>query len=224
MRRVTGDEMAAIDRYCIRGLEIPGILLMENAALKLLKNIDIVMNTDIAIVCGTGNNGADGLALARHLINLDHNVKIYIIGEINRENADYMTYYNILLNLGVRFETIHTIEDLENFEATISKMDLVVDAIFGTGLTAQVRGIQEYVIDMMNHCGVDILSVDIPSGLDANTGKIMGICVNPKKVVTFQLMKEGIAKNPLICNDVVVESISIPKKAIDRILGKQVIF
>ncbi len=224
MRKVTGDEMKAIDKFAIRGLEIPGILLMENAALKLLKNIDIVMKTKIAIVCGTGNNGSDGLALARHLLNLDHNLKIYIIGEINRDNSDYMTYYNILLNLGVEFETIHTIGDLETFEETISKMDLVVDAIFGTGLTSQVKGIQEYVIEMMNHSGVEILSVDIPSGIDANTGKIMGVCVNPHKVVTFQFMKEGIARNPLICNDVVVESISIPKKAIERILGKQVIF
>ncbi|MDO5717387.1 MAG: NAD(P)H-hydrate epimerase [Tissierellia bacterium] len=220
MRKITGDEMAAIDRYAIKGLEIPGILLMENAALKLLKNIDIVMKTNIAIVSGTGNNGADGLALARHLINLDHNVKIYIIGDINRENEEYMTYYNILLNLGMEFETIHTIEDLQNFENTISKMDLIVDAIFGTGLTSQVRGVQEYVIDMMNHSGVDILSVDIPSGIDANTGKIQGTCINPKKVVTFQFMKKGIAENPLICDDVVVESISIPKKAVERILGK----
>lgn len=218
MKSISADEMKAIDRFAIGGLEIPGILLMENAALKLLKNIDIVKNTSYAIVCGTGNNGADGLALARHLLNLDHNVIIYIIGDINRENKEFMTYYNILINLGQKFETIKTIEDLNNFEDRIAKVDLIVDAIFGTGLTAQVRGIHEYVIDMMNNSGVDILSVDVPSGLDGNTGKVMGICINPKLTVTFQFNKIGIEKNPLLCDKVVVESISIPKKAIDRIL------
>ena len=99
--RITGDEMARIDKYAINVLEIPSILLMENAALALLKHIDLVKNIRYCIVCGNGNNGADGLALARHLINYDHEVEVIILGKKNENNIEFMTYYKILRNLGV---------------------------------------------------------------------------------------------------------------------------
>lgn len=223
MRVITGDDMAAIDRYSIQGLGIPGIILMENAALKVLKHIDVVRHTDFVVVCGTGNNGADGLAIARHLLNYDHHVKIYIIGDIDPHNEEYMTYYRILQSLGQEFKEIHTIGDLENFEQEISRADLIIDAIFGTGLGSQVRGVQEYVIDMINHSKVEILSVDMPSGMDANNGRIHGVCVHPNRTVTFQFMKKGLEQNPLIAGDVVVESVSIPKKAVERVLGREII-
>lgn len=218
MQVLKSDQVKAIDKYAIDALEIPGIILMENAALKVLKHIDLIRYSKYAIIAGTGNNGADALALARHILNFGHQVEIYILGQINRENKDYMTYYNILLRLGIEFKTITTIEDLENFREDLEKVDLIIDGIFGTGISSQVKGVQEYVIDMINNSGKAIVSIDIPSGLDGNTGKIMGICVHPNKTVTFQFLKEGLVDNEFVTGEVVVESISIPQKAVDMIL------
>ncbi len=219
--RITGDEMARIDKYAINVLEIPSILLMENAALALLKHIDLVKNIRYCIVCGNGNNGADGLALARHLINYDHEVEVIILGKKNENNIEFMTYYKILRNLGVNPINLTNDAELEEISLVEDKFrskDLIVDAIFGTGLNNNISGIYEYVIDMINNSGKKVLSVDIPSGIDSNDGRIHGVSVDADTVVTFQFMKEGLFVNKNILGDVYVEPISIPKKAIKNIL------
>lgn len=216
---ITGDEMNRIDSYSINALEIPGILLMENAALKLLKHIDLVNNHLYTIVCGTGNNGADGLALARHLLNYDHKLEIFIVGDINKDNEEYMTYYRILQNLGQDFKTIQTIEDIENFRLSAKRADLIVDALLGTGLSTPVRPTEEYVIDAINDSESRVLSVDIPSGLDSSTGQILGTCVDADTIVTFQFIKKGLEANRKLFGQIHVESISIPAKAIQAVLG-----
>lgn len=219
--RVTGDEMAKIDSYAINRLKIPGILLMENAALAMVKHIDLVNTISYTLVVGTGNNGADGLALARHLANYDHEVKVYILGKINEGNKEYMTYYQILVNMGV--EIINLTEDtslgqMEDFKEDLSSSDLVVDGIFGTGLNSNVRGIQEYAIEMINSSSKKVLSIDLPSGLSANDGTVMGVSVDADLIVSFQYMKEGLYKNRDILGEIYVENISIPKLAANKAL------
>src|SRR5699024_6494843 len=200
---------------------IPGILLMENAALALLKHIDLVKNIRYYIVCGTGNNGADGLALARHLINYDHEVEVIILGKKNENNKEFMTYYKILRNLGINPINLTNDSELEEISLVEDKFrskDLIVDAIFGTGLNNNISGIYEYVIDMINNSGKNVLIVDIPCGIDAEDGRIQGVYVDAETVHTFQFMIEGLYVNTNILGDVYVEPISIPKKAIKTIL------
>lgn len=219
--RLSGDEMARIDSYAVKVLEIPAILLIENAALALLKHIDLVNNIRYGIVCGTGNNGADGLALARHLLNYDHEVEVIILGDMAKAGEEFMTYYRILRNLGIEpinLTNESELEELAGLEPKLKSRDLIVDAIFGTGLSSPIRGVHEYVIDMINNSEVRVLSVDIPSGIDANNGSIMGIGVDADIVVSFQFMKEGLYKNKKILGEIFVEPISIPKKAIRNAL------
>ncbi len=219
MIKVTGEQMAAIDKYAIDMLEIPSQLLMENAALKLFKYIDLERNRRVLICCGTGNNGADGLALARHLHNEGVELDIYILGQRNPANQEYENYYQILLNLGQEFNYLKDIQELEDFREKLCQVDLVIDGIFGTGLHSQIRGMAEYAIDAINESEAKVLSIDIPSGLCSTSGKILGTCVDPDLTVCFQLMKTGLDKNKAIFGDVVVEPISIPEKAIKTILG-----
>ena len=96
MISVTGNQMKAIDNYCIEKLGIPGIVLMENAALKVVKNIDLDEFTSFTIVCGVGNNGGDGLAVARHLYVLGKEVKVFLIGNIGKGSRDFDINYKIL--------------------------------------------------------------------------------------------------------------------------------
>lgn len=214
---VNSDKCREIDHYAIKVLEIPSILLMENAALKVLKHIDTVRFSKIAICCGPGNNGADGLAIARHLVNLEVDLRVYIIGDINENNKDFMTYYKILNNLKVDLRTIETIEDIENFEEDISKYELIVDAIFGTGLERPVKGVFEYIIDMINHSKRKIISVDVPSGLNTQNGTRIGSVIDPDICVTFQYRKPGMKEENF--SSIIVEPISLPREAIKKILG-----
>lgn len=221
MITVTGDEMKAIDNYCIKELGIPGIVLMENAALKVIKNIDLNNYNSFAIICGVGNNGGDGLAVGRHLIVNDKDVHIYIVGNIGKGSRDFLVNYNILKNMEVDLKHINTIEDLEPLENLILKSDMVIDSIFGTGLTRDVESIYKDIILSINNNSKYILSIDIPSGIDSDTGKILGTSIKANKTISFQLLKNGLVDNENYTGKVIIEPIGMPKIAIDTVVGKK---
>ncbi len=219
MIAITGEEMKSIDNYCIKKLGIPGIVLMENAALKVIKNIDLNKFNHFTILCGVGNNGGDGLAVARHLIVEDKKVDIFILGNVDKGSHDFMINYNILKNMNIPLKYINNKKDLKTLEESLSKSDMVIDSVFGTGLTREVEGIYKDAFSLVNQMGKYILSIDIPSGMDSDTGKILGIAIKPNKTVTFQLMKKGLVNNENLTGDVIVETIGMPKIAIDTVLN-----
>ena len=147
MRKVTSSEMKAIDELCIKAIGIPGIVLMENASLKVIKHIDSKYN-NFTIVCGVGNNGGDGLAVARHLIVEDKNVDIFVLGNLDKASKDFTTNYNILINLGVEIQQITREEDLKRISKSLDKSQMTIDSIFGTGLTRNVEGLFAKTIDI----------------------------------------------------------------------------
>lgn len=219
--RLTGKEAAEVDAYAINRIGIPSIVLMENAALAALKHIDLVNNIKYTVLVGPGNNGADGLAMTRHLLNYGHHVEVIILGGPSESNPEYMTYYGILQRLGVNFTILKedsNLEDMEKAQLLMKRADLIIDGIFGTGLNSPVRGIFEYAIDMANNSDVRIFSIDIPSGIDSTTGQVLGTSINADTVVTFQFMKEGLYKNIDLLGEIFIEPISIPRLAIDKVL------
>ncbi|NLX62650.1 MAG: NAD(P)H-hydrate epimerase [Tissierellia bacterium] len=216
---VTGNQMKAIDNYCIERLGIPGIVLMENAALKVIKNIDLDKFKSFTIVCGVGNNGGDGLAVGRHLIVEGKTVNIFVIGRLNKGSRDFNINYNILKNMKVRIKQIEKEDDLEELINSIKNSDMTIDAIFGTGLTRDVGGLYRHVISIINEHSKYILSVDIPSGIDSDTGKELGISVKANKVVSFQLMKKGLVD----FDNVVLEPIGMPRMAIEEVLKRSIV-
>lgn len=210
----TGNQMKSIDNYCIEKLGIPGIVLMENAALKVVKNIDLDSFNSFTIVCGVGNNGGDGLAIGRHLIVEDKDVSIFIIGNLNKGSKDFNKNYSILRNMNVKINLIESEEDITTLVDSLKTSDMTIDSIFGTGLTRDVEGLYKDVISSINNYSKYTLSVDIPSGVDSDTGKVWGISVKANKTVTFQLMKKGLVNY----ENVVVESIGMPRIAIENVL------
>lgn len=216
MIAITGKQMKSIDNYCIEKLKIPSIVLMENAALKVLKNIDMDKFNSFTIICGVGNNGGDGLAVGRHLIVEGKDVNIFIIGNLNKCSKDFNVNYSILKNMDVNMNLIEDEKDLDTLANSLNRSDMAIDAIFGTGLTREVKGLYKDVISCINENSKYILSVDIPSGIDSDSGNTLGISIKANKTVTFQLMKKGLINH----ENVVVESIGMPKKAIEKVIGR----
>lgn len=212
--------MKAIDELCIKAIGIPGIVLMENASLKVIKHIDSKYN-NFTIVCGVGNNGGDGLAVARHLIVEDKNVDIFVLGNLDKASKDFTINYNILINLGVEIQQITREEDLKRISKSLDKSQMTIDSIFGTGLTRNVEGLFAETIDIMNEKSKYIISVDIPSGLNADNGEILNKCIKANKTITIQLPKIGLStfNGKLNSGEVIVETIGMPKITIEKILG-----
>ncbi|MCP3904201.1 MAG: NAD(P)H-hydrate epimerase [Planctomycetes bacterium] len=179
------DAVRAVDRAAIEEYRIPGIVLMENAARALaavaLRMLD--PGATALIVCGSGNNGGDGWALARHLHNAGARPVVAALGE-PRGEGDAGVNRAICGAMGVE-------------EVDIDRLDehraagLVVDAIFGTGLTRPVEGRAAQVIAWINAGVAPVLAVDIPSGLDGDSGVPLGVAVRATETVTFVGMKPG---------------------------------
>ena len=162
----SGDEMQRIDGYSIETVGIPGIVLMEKAALAMEEEIirRFPSPVSVTIIAERGNNGGDGLALGRLLLARGYEVSFYEIGGVRHASESYQTQRKILENLGVRFS--------DGLPKTDS--DIWVDAVFGVGLKRDVAGVQREVLEEVNRRNGFKIAVDIPSGVDASSGKILG--------------------------------------------------
>jgi len=201
--------MKEMDSYAINTVGIPSIVLMENAALKVINNIDLNFN-NFTVVCGRGNNGGDGLAIARHLIIKGKKVRIYIAGDLKSGTEDFNINLNILKNLKAEIINIKDEKELLQLKEDLSVSDITIDALFGIGLKRNIEGLYLEIIKMINNESKQIISVDIPSGIDGDTGKPMGICVKADKTVTFHKMKKGLLNCGNYTGEIIVEDIGIP--------------
>lgn len=220
MLTINCQEMKDMDSYSIKEIGIPSIVLMENAALKVINHIDSDNINSFTIICGVGNNGGDGLAIARHLVINKKNVDLFIIGNLDKGTTDFNINLNILKNLGINPNCISGEIELKLLKKSLLKNDLTIDAIFGIGLTRKVEGIFKEVISLINDSSDNILSVDIPSGLNGDTGEALGISVKANKTITFHLMKKGLLKGKEYAGEIIVETIGIPEKTTKTILKR----
>ena len=206
------EEMRNIDRAATEIANIPSIILMENAAIacvnELKKDFDI-RKCSVAVFCGKGNNGGDGLAIARHLFNMGVKVNIYLISG-NDFSGDAQINYNIVKSMDI---PVDTVTDTDGFKYVIRSYDIIVDAILGTGISGTVRETAFDVIKLINENARYVMSVDVPSGINSDSGEICGICVNANKTVTFAAYKIGMFMYPAAdcTGQVVVAPISIPE-------------
>lgn len=215
---VDRNQMQAIDRYAIEVLKVPALSLVERASMAVLKHINLNKFGYFGVVVGVGNNGADGLALARNLLARYKDVEIFIIGDVEKASPEFKLNLESCEMLCEEIYYVESIEDLENMEKRLSNVNLIVDAIFGTGLNRPVTGIYATVISIINNVMKYKISIDIPSGLDASTGADLGEVVDADLIVTMQLMKTGVYERPAYKNKCVIEDIGIPQKAIDSVL------
>lgn len=181
----------AVDAYTIDKTGVPSLVLMERAALCVAEKTAQIAagfgrNVRICAVCGTGNNGADGIAAARILTWQGLMVDILLIDKTKSGTDEYNTQKQIAINSGMNFGNL----------SDIFEYDIIIDAIFGTGLSKPVSGIFQDVIFAMNTGRNVIVSVDIPSGINATTGEVMGVCVSADATVTFGYHKLGMMLYP----------------------------
>ncbi|WP_010234898.1 NAD(P)H-hydrate dehydratase [Clostridium arbusti] len=218
MKFASSDVIRSIDRYCIDKIGISELILMENAALKIIKNIDLKNNKSFTIICGSGNNGGDGLAVGRHLVALGKDVKVFLVGTIDKMSESCKANYTILKNIGVKIINVVSSEDIELLKNAVIDSNITIDALLGTGITREVKGMHTLVISVINENSNYILAIDVPSGLDSNNGYKMGNCVVSNKTVTLGLYKSGFLNydSEKYTGQVIVEKIGIPKFVEDK--------
>ncbi len=207
---VSCDEMRKLEAHAIETLGIPAIALMERASLKVFGHIDPDRIRSVSVFCGTGNNGGDGLAVARHCFLAGMDVRVFIAGKPEKGSPEFITNYSILTNLGCRTEICSEPAALDRADRCLTEADLVVDALLGIGIKRNVSELYRQIIGRINASGIPVLSVDLPSGLNGDTGQVMGEAICANKTVTFHRMKTGLAGNRLHTGEVVVERIGIP--------------
>lgn len=215
---VDSKTMKKIDQYAIDILKVPSICLVERSALAVIKNINLEKRTSFAIVVGVGNNGADGLAIARNLLAMGKYVEIYIVGDLSKQSEDFKLNLDSCKRLTDKIFEPESIEDLAIMEKNLEEVSTIIDAIFGTGLNRTVGGMQAYMISLINRTMKYTISVDIPSGLDGDNGKSWGEVVDSDLIVSMQIMKRGVYEKNRFRDKCIVEDIGIPQKAIEAIL------
>jgi ADP-dependent NAD(P)H-hydrate dehydratase / NAD(P)H-hydrate epimerase len=190
MKIVTAGEMQEIDRRTIVELRIPSLVLMERAGLAVISAIkERFGRKKIIVVCGSGNNGGDGMVTARNLHNEGWDVQVFLTSKPDELRADAFIQFRAATECGVR---ILPVEELLAGRSTIfRKHSVIVDAILGTGLSRSVSGKMCRVIKALNDSELPVISVDMPSGISSDTGQVMGDAVRSECTVTFGLPKRG---------------------------------
>lgn len=218
-KSLTREEMRELDRKAIEEFQIPGILLMENAGRNVteeaVKVIDDPGKEKIAVLCGKGNNGGDGFVIARHLYNKGITVKVFLFAKIADilTDGDASTNLRILLNMKIPVKECIDPLGTNDLLNNLGKYTILIDALFGTGLSGEVREPFKTLIRGINTLKKTVISADIPSGLDCNTGNVLGVAIKAKKTVTFAVAKQGfyLGEGSNYTGEIVVTDISIPR-------------
>lgn len=197
---VTAGQMQEMDRETIESFGIPGLVLMENAgrgAVDFLTNhFKPTQKQKIAIFAGRGNNGGDGFVIARYLLEQQIPVRVFLLSSKEKVTGDARVNLDLFDTLCRKYSIgdlieITSSESFNTYRSTLFHHDLFVDAILGTGLNSDVRGFFKDAIELINTFRKPVLSIDIPSGLNADTGHPMGIAVKADATVTFAFAKTG---------------------------------
>jgi len=220
MRLVTNQEMTKIDRWAIKKLRIPGMVLMENAGRGCANTIEEYFDPEglrVLIVCGTGNNGGDGFVIARHLVNRGAQVQTILTGNGARLKGDALSMYRFCRHANI---PVHETTNIRKIKKVLQELqpDVVVDAIFGTGFKGTPTGFYRTLIEIINGSDAFIFSVDIPSGINGDTGQFNGVCVMADATAAMCLPKRGNYLYPgrAACGDLYVVDIGIPYDLVDE--------
>jgi len=195
MKVATAEQMQELDRKTIENYRIPGTVLMENAGRGATEVISSffpdLQRRKVAIFAGKGNNGGDGFVMGRCLLNRRVPVKIFLLADPNALRGDAEVNFQAFKRMKGEITPVPSSLEFQKVKKDLERFDLVIDGIFGTGLDAEVRGYYREVINYLNGLQKPIVSIDIPSGLDANTGQPLGTAIRATLTITFGLPKVG---------------------------------
>jgi len=221
MKKASTEQLQELDRIAIEDFKIKSLTLMENAGRSVAKitieTLKEIQKAKVNVICGKGNNGGDGFVCARYLIDKRIKTHIFLIGKISQLKNDALINFNLMKDAQDIIE-ISDLSELERAKGILSDCDLLIDAIFGIGLKGDTKEPFKSVIEFLNNTDRPIISVDVPSGLDATTGEQLGKSIRATMTVTFSLVKRGffINQGPICCGKIIVVDIGIPKELIDR--------
>lgn len=221
LKVATAEQMREFDRRTAEEFGVPSLVLMENAGRHVAETAARMLGSPherrVVIVAGSGNNGGDGFVAARHLHDAGAVVSVFLLADPGRVKGDAKVNLDILLDRGF---SVQQVNDASQLADALSDADLVVDAIFGTGLHGDVSGLIRDVISAMNAAQTPVLAVDIPSGVDADSGKIWGVAVRADCTVTFALPKIGLLVYPgaSCVGELTVADIGIPDQLFDEVM------
>ncbi len=208
--------MQRIDSTAIDTIGIPRLLLMEHAGLAVAHAVaqlrDGVTPLRVLICAGTGFNGGDGLAAARHLLGWGADVQVVLAGRITHLRDEPAIYANLLQRLGVSITECGAVADVAALASRWIDRAIVVDALLGIGARGQVREPIHSMIAAINQLGRPIVAADVPSGLDADTGAVLGGAVRAAVTVTFGLAKQGLFRGagPTCVGRLIIDPIGLP--------------
>ena len=189
---LTREEARDVDRKAIEVYGLPGIILMENAGRGVAELLIRVGANGPVIVCaGAGNNGGDGFVVARHLENLGIKVQVFLFCDPAELHGDAAINFRVLVAAGTPLIVLTAPWNLRQFERGLEHCYWIVDALLGTGARGDVREPFRSVIDLINRAAASKLAVDVPSGLDCDTGRPLGNCVRADHTATFVARKQG---------------------------------
>ncbi|MDD2233548.1 MAG: NAD(P)H-hydrate dehydratase [Desulfitobacteriaceae bacterium] len=220
MRLVTSRQMRRLEDKAIGNFGIPSILLMENAAMAVVREIcqffaakkRNLIGLKATVLAGKGNNGGDGLAIARHLTLIGFEVTVFLLAKSQDLTGDAKLNFRLFSGTGGKLFVIEGEKQRRLARFAFSQADVVVDALYGTGLRGAMPSIAEEYIEEINQTKAWVVAVDVPSGVEADTGKVYRIAVRADLTVTFGLPKLGhfLGRGPEFCGQVIVDAISIP--------------
>lgn len=190
MEICSSNSIRNMDKDYIEKFNMPSIVLMENAIIKFLENIDLTKES-FTIISGRGNNGGDALGIARHLLNKGKKVYVHILEKEKEGSVDYKTNLTILEKLGCYINGISNNKDLEILKNNIINSEILIDGIFGTGLNKEISGIYFETIKCINENSKFTVSIDVPSGINSDDGSICEIAVKANETISFQVYKLG---------------------------------
>lgn len=216
MKVVKAAEMQAIDRKAIDGCGIPSAALMESAGAEVARKVeqvlDVLTGKTICVFAGKGNNGGDGFVAARRLHNKGAKIKVFLLTSKDEVAGDARIYLNVLVNTGVDIVELTGERDWDKARFATAFADCLIDALVGTGFHGEISGDMAEIVKLINAAGKPVVAVDIPSGIDADTGQVRGVAVEASHTVTFALPKPGLFFQPgaTYAGELTVADIGIP--------------
>jgi hydroxyethylthiazole kinase-like uncharacterized protein yjeF len=228
MRILNAAQMREADRCTIDDVGISSLVLMENAGRQVVAAIEAAYESQlderIGILCGKGNNGGDGFVVARTLIQRGVDATVFVIGTVADVRGDARTNLDILGRLGVPVVEVADEQTWELHFSEISQCSLLVDAMFGTGLTSALAGMMETVAADINAADIPVVSIDLPSGMSADTPHLVGDCIEASMTVTLAAPKLPLVLLPgePYAGDVVVADIGIPPDVLEGLDGPRI--
>ena len=226
MRVLNTDQMREADRRTIEDIGIPSVVLMENAGRQAVAAMEAAFEdlatSRVGVICGRGNNGGDGFVVARTLIQRGIETMVFLLGSVAEIRGDARTNLEILGRIGVTVVEITDAQEWELHSTEISECDVIVDAILGTGFRGRLSGLLETVVADVNSLSAPVVSIDLPTGVSADTQVLEGEAIDASMTVTLAAPKIPLVFPPADSHagDLVIADIGIPHPVIDEVEGQ----